>query len=102
MKKKREFLCQEKRDEYNRKAAEIQERMIKSGKKEDLHETYNEALKEWLPEAQRSRASGAAYFFLCQQLKRFLEDSRSFYENQASLRVAKENFESYCEMKEKV
>ena len=102
MKKKREFLSQEKRDEYNRKAAEIQERMIKSGKKEDVHDTYNEALKEWLPTGQRSHANGPAYLFLCQQLKRFLERNNAFLEDQAALRVAKENFESYCEMKEKV
>lgn len=101
MKKKREFLSQEKRDEYNRKAAEIIERMKMTGKDVDRHDTYNEALKEWLPEGQRSHASGPAYLFLCQQLKCFLEQKNQHEENRAALAVAKENFESYCALKEK-
>lgn len=101
MGKKKEFLSQEKRDEYNKKIEDIKSRM-QQVKRDDDHSTYDEALKEWLLPAHQSNAKGPAYLFLCQQLKSFLEDSSRFFENQAALRMAKENFENYCDMKERL
>ena len=88
------------REDFQRKMAEIVERLTSLTKKDEFHETYNEAIKKWLPENQRKYAEGQSFLFLCMQLKKFLEEPENLQENIAALKIAKENFELYCYLKE--
>lgn len=98
MSKRPRFLDEKKRSEHNAKVKEI-EAKLSAYRKVDSHETYNEALQEWLPQGQKVHAKGSSYLFLCSMLKKFLEEKFS-EENKQALRLAKENFEHYCETKE--
>lgn len=99
MRKKKQFMNQDQRNEFGSKLKEIEERLTRNRELEK-HETYNEALKDWLPEGQKLHADGPSFMFLCQMLKKFLEEKLS-EDNRQALKLARDNFEHYCELKEK-
>ena len=99
MARKKQFMSQEQRNENNAKMVEIEQK-LQAYRKSDRHETYDEGLKDWLPEGQKSHAQGSSYLFLCAMLKKFLEGTLN-EENREALKLARDNFEHYCEIKER-
>jgi hypothetical protein len=99
MVRKKQFMSQEQRNEHNAKMEEIEQK-LQAYRKSDRHETYDEGLKDWLPEGQKPHAEGSSYTFLCAMLKKFLEEKLS-EDNRQALKLARDNFEHYCEMKER-
>lgn len=100
MAKKYQFMNQNQRNEWNQKTKEIEDRLTGKKKEDEEYMTYNEGLKQCLPENQRKYADGKCYMFLCQMLKKFLEEN-NMEENRLALKIAKENFEDYCKTEEK-
>ncbi|RPI86036.1 MAG: hypothetical protein EHM34_00550 [Nitrosopumilales archaeon] len=56
---------------------------------------FEDRVREFVPEWQRKYCSGKSYEFLCEQFKLFLEKPITL-EKQQSLKLARDNFESYC------
>ena len=55
---------------------------------------------EYLPEVQKKHAKSNSFLFLCMMLKKFLEE-KEIYDNRMALKIARDNFEHYCETEEK-
>lgn len=52
------------------------------------------------PEALKHENS-PSFQFLCERLEEFLKDAQNWQENRDALKLAKDNFESYCDLHEK-
>jgi len=94
--RKKQYYSDEEKEKINQKILKHQDNLGKLKEKQVDYETYDEALINYLPVHQREYAKGPNYIFLLVQFKLFLE-KLNFHENRQALKLAKENFDNYCE-----
>lgn len=98
--RKPKFNSQEQRNKIEQSIEFFESKLSRMDKDEENHKTYNEALMQFLPKEQRKYVKSDSYLFLCMMLKKFLEE-KEIYNNRMALKVAKDNFEHFCETEEK-
>ena len=71
-----------------------------SNDNQDKKLRVKDMLIDFLPERQRKFVESESFKFMCQQLEKFLTEKNNYDENRQALKLARDNFEHYCEMKE--
>jgi|GEM_PF-4500603 len=100
MVKRNRFQEFQERNKSLEKADVIAKRFGESKKKkevEEKYETYNESLKEYLPEWQKPFVNSWEFIHLCMAFEKLTREYSQ--ENQHNLSVQKHAFEFYCKQK---